>query len=310
MAFNNSDDMAHDGYTFFIGTTVVGISIAMMIYFMGKKDGKKRVTLQDSETKYSLKLIKRKEISHDTRLFTFALPSDEESLGLPAGQHVHLITKIDDKTIVRSYTPVSSDDDKGVVNLLIKVYFKNIHPKFPEGGKMTQYLEGMKIGESIDFRGPQGLIVYKGCGLFNVAPKKNAPPIKKSFNKIGLIGGGSGITPLYQVIKSVIKNPNDTTKMYLLYANQTENDILLREEFDKLAEDYPHKFSVWYTVDKSSEHWKYSTGFINEDMVRDHLPSPASDTAILMCGPPPMIEFACLPNLEKVGHNADNLLRF
>lgn len=45
-----------------------------------------------------------------------------------------------------------------------QVYHKNVHPKFPEGGKMSQYLNGMKIGDTIDFRGPNGLLVYKGPG--------------------------------------------------------------------------------------------------------------------------------------------------
>jgi len=44
----------------------------------------------------------------------------------------------------------------------IQVYFKNVHPKFPDGGKMTQYLENMKIGDYIDVRGPNGLLVYDG----------------------------------------------------------------------------------------------------------------------------------------------------
>lgn len=53
---------------------------------------------------------------------------------------------MDGKIVVRPYTPVSSDDDKGYVDLMVKIYFKNVHPKFPNGGKMTQYLEKMEIG--------------------------------------------------------------------------------------------------------------------------------------------------------------------
>lgn len=48
--------------------------------------------------------------------------------------------------------------------------------------------------------------------------------------------------------------------------------------------------------------WEYSKGFISEDMVRERLPPPSNETLILMCGPPPMIQFACNPNLDKVGH--------
>lgn len=49
--------------------------------------------------------------------------------------------------------------------------------------------------------------------------------------------------------------------------------------------------------------WKYSTGFISSDMIADHLYPPADDTYVLLCGPPPMINFACLPNLDKLGYS-------
>jgi hypothetical protein len=39
-----------------------------------------------------------------------------------------------------------------------------VHPKFPDGGKMSQHLESMSIGDTIDFRGPNGLLVYLGHG--------------------------------------------------------------------------------------------------------------------------------------------------
>lgn len=48
--------------------------------------------------------------------------------------------------------------------------------------------------------------------------------------------------------------------------------------------------------------WKYDVGFVNEDMLVKHLPASSDETLILMCGPPPMIKFACLPNLDKVGY--------
>lgn len=51
------------------------------------------------------------------------------------------------RLVVRPYTPISSDDDKGFVELLVKVYFRNVDPKYPDGGKMTQYLDEMNIGK-------------------------------------------------------------------------------------------------------------------------------------------------------------------
>lgn len=54
--------------------------------------------------------------------------------------------------------------------------------------------------------------------------------------------------------------------------------------------------------------WKYSSGFISAEMIQEHLFPPGSDTLVLMCGPPPMINYACNPNLEKLGY--DLKLRF
>ncbi|ESN98463.1 hypothetical protein HELRODRAFT_185829 [Helobdella robusta] len=260
------------------------------------------ITLINKDTKYSLKLIEKRSLNHDTRVFKFELPSPNHVLGLPVGQHVFLTAKVDDKLVIRPYTPISCEDDKGYMELLVKVYFKGVHPKFPEGGKMTQYLENMKIGESIDVRGPNGLLVYKGLGLFKIQAEKKLPAKDHKYKKLCMIAGGSGITPMYQMIHCILKNPNDKTQLWLLYANQTESDILLRNELDELAANHPDSFKCWYTLDRPQPDWKYSTGFVNDEMISSHMCPPASDVLVTMCGPPPMIQFACTPALDKLNY--------
>jgi len=41
---------------------------------------------------------------------------------------------------------------------------------------------------------------------------------------------------------------------------------------------------------------------VTAEMIQDHLPGPGNDSVILMCGPPPMIQFACNPSLDKLGY--------
>ena len=53
--------------------------------------------------------------------YRFALPRQNDILGLPIGQHIAVSAEIDGKDIMRSYTPTSSDDDVGHFDLLIKV---------------------------------------------------------------------------------------------------------------------------------------------------------------------------------------------
>jgi len=276
-------------------------SLAVLIYFRKKK--RHPVTLEDPTVKYKLKLVKKEIVSHDTRRFRFALPSPDHILGLPVGQHVYLSATINDNLVVRPYTPVSSDDDVGYFELVIKVYFRNVHPKFPDGGKMSQHLESLQIGDTIDVRGPSGLLVYNGRGQFAIKANKKAEPVIRSVRKVGMIAGGTGITPMLQMIHAIFKDSSDKTEVSLLFANQTDGDILLRSELEELRERYSDRFHLWYTLDRPPQDWKFSAGFINADMIREHLPAPADDVLILMCGPPPMIDFACQPNLDKLGYS-------
>ncbi|KAH9518803.1 NADH-cytochrome b5 reductase 3 [Bulinus truncatus] len=293
-----------------VGVGVVAVTaILAKIFLPGMFGSKKKsppVTLKDPTIKYPLKLVDKENISHDTRRFRFALPSPEHILGLPIGQHIYLTAKIDGQLVIRPYTPVSSDDDKGYMDLVVKVYFKNVHPKFPDGGKMTQYLENMDIGDYIDIRGPNGLLQYVGKGSFKIRPDKKAEPQTKQAKKVGMIAGGTGITPMLQLVRQVFKDPEDKTDLWLLFANQTEKDILLRPELEEIQSAHPDRFHLWYTLDRPEAGWKYSSGFINDEMIKQHLPPPASDTIILMCGPPPMINAACIPNLDKLGYKPES----
>ncbi|KAL2310005.1 hypothetical protein Nmel_006242 [Mimus melanotis] len=334
-----------------IAVAVVAASALLLLLLRGPaRRPSGPVTLQDPLAKYPLRLLDKEEISHDTKRFRFGLPSTNHILGLPVGQHVYLSAKIDGSLVIRAYTPVSSDETKGYVDLIIKVYHKNVNPKFPEGGKMSQYLDNMKIGDTIDFRGPNGLLVYKGTGTvtqrweskrevfgifllgtFLIKPNKKSEAEKKFAKHLGMIAGGTGITPMLQLIRQITNDPKDSTKCYLLFANQTENDILLRAELEDIAKRHPEQFVLWYTLDRPPKgrdtrkclcsslcnsqsftlapgnitvksNWKYSSGFVTADMLKAHLPPPGSDTLILMCGPPPMIQFACQPNLDKLGY--------
>ena len=114
------------------------------------------------------------------------------------------------------------------MDLLIKVYMPSAY--FPLGGKMSQYIENLKIGETLDFTGPKGRLDYKGCGSFKIDGIKKSDPTRDSHvTEIGMIAGGSGITPMWQIIQDVFQNcQNDKTKIHLLFANKTEGDILLR----------------------------------------------------------------------------------
>ncbi|CAA3018146.1 nitrate reductase [NADH] 2 [Olea europaea subsp. europaea] len=246
--------------------------------------------------KVACKLISKTSLSHDVRSFRFALPSNDQVLGLPVGKHIFLCATINDKLCMRAYTPTSGVDTMGYFELVVKIYHKGVHPKFPNGGLMSQHLDSLPFGSFLDIKGPLGHIEYTGKGNFLVHGKH------KFAKKLAMVAGGSGITPVYQVMQAILKDPKDETLMYLVYANRTENDILLRNELDAWAEEFKDRVKVWYVVSESIKpDWKYSVGFINEEILREHVPAAWENALALACGPPPMIQFAVNPNLGKMG---------
>lgn len=252
------------------------------------------------------KLIKKESLSHDTRRFTFALPTPTTKLGLPIGQHITLkFVGPDGKGVQRSYTPTTGDETLGKVTFVIKVYKSGVHPKFPEGGKMSQHLDSLKIGDTIDMKGPKGHLTYFTKGKFTVKLMRK-PLEERNATHFGMIAGGTGITPMLQVLYAIFrdeKTKDSSTTASLLFANQAEEDILVRNELEALAKEFPDRFKLNYTLDRPSEGWKGSTGFINKEMIEKHVLKNGSvdGTQVLMCGPPPMLKFACIPNLQELG---------
>ena len=57
---------------------------------------------------------------------------------------------------------------------------------------------------------------------------------------------------MLQIVQAILKDQEDTTRVSLLFANQTEADILVQEELEAMAEDN-EQFSLWYTLDRPPE---------------------------------------------------------
>lgn len=275
-----------------------------LFYFYTKSRKLTTLDLRNPEKTVALPLIKVIKISEDTRIFRFGL-DEGATFGLPVGRHVNVKARINDKLVMRSYTPISTELDKGHMDLLIKVYMPSAY--FPLGGKMSQYIENLKIGETLDFTGPKGRLEYKGSGGFKIDGIKKSDPTRKSHvTEIGMIAGGSGITPMWQIIQDVFQNcQNDKTKINLLFANKTEGDILLRPEIEKLSKQYPDQFKVTFLISRPQRDCAFETGRVTKDLIQKYLPEPGPKTMILICGPGPMVKQACLPNLESAGYQSD-----
>lgn len=100
----------------------------------------------------------------------------------------------------------------------------------------------------------------------------------------------------------------------LIYAHITNvhamnecEDILLRQELESISSK---RFHLHYTLDRPPVGWKHSSGFIDTDMCREHLPPADESSMIFCCGPPPMIKFACEPSFKELGYREDQWFSF
>jgi cytochrome-b5 reductase len=99
-----------------------------------------------------------------------------------------------------------------------------------------------------------------------------------------MIAGGTGITPMYQIIQAALKNPADNTRINLIYANVNEEDILMKDDLDRLATAHPSRFTIYYVLNNPPPQWSGGVGFVSKEQIEHHLPPTGSDIKILMCG--------------------------
>jgi len=171
---------------------------------------------------------------------------------------------------------------------------------------MSQYLDSLQIGDTVDVKGPIGKCFYSAPSELTLLRGDEGQT--RRVPSIAMIAGGVGITPFLAIIRKIFANPADKTKVTLLFANQTENDIFLRTELEALAEQHSN-FKFWYTLDRPPSPWTYSQGFITDEMIKERLwEGGVAPSVFLICGPPPMVKFACIPNLEKLGVKESDII--
>ncbi|KAI1417774.1 ferredoxin reductase-like protein [Hypoxylon sp. FL1857] len=244
---------------------LLAIALGFLKYFRSLP---KKVLKPDTFQEFELK--EKTIISHNVAIYRFSLPSPTSILGLPIGQHISIGAAIaqpdgSSKEIVRSYTPISGDHQPGYFDLLIKSY---------PTGNISKHMASLGVGQTIRVKGPKGAFVY-------------TPNMVRHF---GMVAGGTGITPMLQIVRAIIRGrpTGDKTEVDLIFANVTEQDILLKEDLDALAKE-DSGFRIHYVLDKPPEGWTGGVGYVTSDMITKWLPKPADDVKILLCGPPPMI---------------------
>jgi cytochrome-b5 reductase len=167
-------------------------------------------------------------------------------------------------------------------------YFELIIKRYPDG-LVSGFMHDRKPGDDVWMSGP-----HEG-GHFRAGMAK----------KIGMVAGGTGITPMISIIRTILKQGIDVD-VSLLFANKTVDDIILKDELDHYADQHGN-FRRYYIVDKAPEGWEMGTGRIDSRLMKDRLPEPSDDTVIFTCGPP-MMQLDLKKKLIEIGHDKDRII--
>ncbi|KAF9904441.1 Triose-phosphate Transporter [Lobosporangium transversale] len=140
---------------------------------------------------------------------------------------------------------------------------------------MSSHIHNLKVGDTLSVKGP--ISKY---------------PLKVNQHKsIALIAGGSGLTPILQLIYSILHDKEDVTKINFIFANVTPDDIILKDVLDELVKTHPDQLKVTYVVSRPpAEGWIGETGRVNAEMIRRHVPEIGTEgNKVFVCGPPGMM---------------------
>lgn len=194
-----------------------------------------------------------------------------ERMPYQPGQFLTLIMPIDGKKQRRSYSLSSCPflDPNPTVTV-----------KRVAGGVMSNYLnEQLKPGDMLEIMEPMGVFTTSLVGTEQ--------------RHLIMFGGGSGITPLMSIMKSVLY-AEPKTKVSLIYANRDKESIIFKEKLATLEEKYDRTFRVVHLLEEPSADFPSLSGRIAPERVAELLADlpqhPAEDTEYFLCGPTGMMQ--------------------
>ena len=190
-------------------------------------------------------------------------------------------------------------EEDGTFDLFIKTYAPD---QSQPGGTISDILDCLHPSEEIEVKGPSGKVRYIGQERFMIDDKEY------NFPNASLVLGGSGITPVYQLISRIVRAKD---RCLNINTNKTEGDILLRNELDKLAKNDPGRCKITHVLSNSNNNWTGEKGHVSKDILQKYAFEPEKGNLALLCGPPTMFQKAVLPVLREIEYKEDeNLLGF
>jgi len=199
-------------------------------------------------------IIKR---TYNVKSFRFKKP---EAFDYKAGQYITVTLDSHGKKMSKAFTLSSSPTEKDHIEFTKKL----------TGHEYSNMLDAMEVGDTALISGPFGKMTFEG-----------------EYEKIALLSGGIGITPMISICK-YSTDMKLSTDIMLICSDKTEQDMIFTEELEEMKKQNPN-LTVFNTLTRASESWTGCRERICESMIIRELPDYA-ERAFYVCGPPPMVD--------------------
>jgi ring-1,2-phenylacetyl-CoA epoxidase subunit PaaE len=219
---------------------------------------------------YDLKVKKIVNETKDAVIIFFEQP-EEGKIEYKSGQFLTLIAPVGGKEVRRAYSLCTSpfvDED-------LAVSVKRV-----DQGLMSNWLpDHLKAGARVKVMEPMGQFTTE----YNKTSKRH----------IIMFAGGSGITPMMSIIKSMLTQEPESI-VSLIYCNRDIDSIILKSELEKWETKYEGRLHVIHILDNAPMNWQGYSGLLNHDMLTklfERIPDWGTQaTTYLMCGPEGMMK--------------------
>ncbi len=194
--------------------------------------------------------------THDVKSFRFKKPEGFDYL---AGQYIMVSVPASDGILKKPLTISSSPSDS----------FLEFTKKLT-GHEFSNALDSMQLGDSFTIDGPYGKLTFEG-----------------ECDKIALVSGGIGITPMVSICK-YYTDKKAPYNIVLISSNKAEEDIVFRDELEKMESENSH-LRVVQTLTRADDEWKGCRERICENMILKEIPD-YKERVFYLCGPPGMVK--------------------
>lgn len=179
------------------------------------------------------------------------------------GQYVQIQAPSPEGPVFRAYSISSAVYETDEVELVVRLI---------PGGIGSTYLHNLEVGDPVEFTGPYGDFI------FDEDPE----------TELICVGGGAGMAPMKNIIKSMYKEQPDRT-CWLFFGCRAKDDIFYLEMYEEMARQHPN-FHVVYGLSEPQpeDEWEGETGFIHLSLDK-MIEAGGPKRQAFLCGPPPMI---------------------